>query len=221
MREILQEIKDVGSVIGSYVYIKGMTKVHSDLPKIFQKKILDVGEAVDRVIKVNESTKMQANNIELTYDEATILVKPIDIDSALITFCETTANKKLVTMTTGMLANDLVKAVKAARTGASEAPVEKPEPPPEPKEPATKSIDVNKIMHGGPLAKNLQGFQDALAMAIGPISDMVMKDVLTDWATAGECSTARLPDLVDRLCKEIDDNSLEGEFRQAVAPHLS
>jgi hypothetical protein len=218
MQDILKEIKAVGSVIGSYIHINGVTEVHSDLPKIFLKKIKDVGESIDRVIKVNESTKMQANNIELTYDEATILVRPIDIDSALITFCETTANKKLVNMTAGMLTNELKDAVANARKVATaEKPAPKPaavepEPPP-----ATKSIDVNKILHGGPLAKDLQAIQAALAMAIGPISDMVMKDTLADWASDGECSSARLPELVDILCKEIDDDSLETEFRQSVA----
>ena len=220
MQDILKEIKAVGSVIGSYIHINGISEVHSDLPKIFLKKITNVGESIDRVIKVNESTKMQASNFELTYDEATILVRPIDIDSSLITFCETTANKKLVNMTTGMLANDLKDAVKNARKGAT---AEKPEPTAvEPEAPAaSESVDVNKILHGGPLAKNLQGFQAALAMAIGPISDMVMKDSLADWASDGECSTARLPELVNILCEEIDDESLEGEFRQSIAPHMS
>ncbi|MBU0480243.1 MAG: hypothetical protein KKG47_03970 [Proteobacteria bacterium] len=232
MQDILNEIKAVGSVIGSYIHINGVAEIHSDLPKIFLKKIKEVGLSVDRVIKVNESTRMQANNIELTYDEATILIRPIDIDASLITFCETKANKKLVNMTTGMLANELRDAVVAIRKGGTTksaaqkpAPVTQPVQPPvqqAPPEPVqTATIDVNKILHGGPLAKNLQAFQDALAMAIGPISDMVMKDTVTSWARAGECSTARLPNLVNMLCKEIDDSSLENEFRQAVANHMN
>ena len=77
MQDMLKEIKAVGSVIGSYIHINGVSEIHSDLPKIFLKKIYEVGMSLDRVIKVNESTKMQANNIELTYEEAVNLLRKI------------------------------------------------------------------------------------------------------------------------------------------------
>ena len=39
MEEILKEIKNVPSVMGSYIHVNGVNKTNSDLPKIFQGKL--------------------------------------------------------------------------------------------------------------------------------------------------------------------------------------
>lgn len=226
MQEMLKEIKNIPSVMGSYVHINGVNEINSDLPKIFVSKMQEIGEVFDRVLKVNQATNMHAAMIEFKFDEAMIFLRPIDQDSSLITFCETDVNKKKLSMTTGMLANDLKEAVEQARTGGKKtAP-----PPPRPaqpeiaatvkEEPPRKTIDVNKIIHAGPLAKVFQAFQDSLALAIGPISEMVIKDNVQTWAQNGECSQERLPELVEMLVKEIDDPSLEAEFKLAVKKYL-
>ncbi len=222
MENILQEIKEVPAVMGSYIHVNGITAVTSDLPKIFQNKVYEVGTVIDRIIKVNESTKMHAANIEFKYDEAVILVRPIDRDASLITFCETDVNRKKLHMTTGMLANELKDAAAALRKGkvsASAAETQEPEPAPE--SPVKQEVDINKILHVGPLASVFQDFQNAFAMAIGPIGEMIMKDTVKEWAKKGECSEARLNELVEMLCREIDDKSLEVEFREAVSEHLT
>jgi hypothetical protein len=225
MDDLLREIKNVPAVIGSYIHVAGVTSIYSDLPKIFQSKVYDVGETVDRIIKVNEATKMHANNIEFKYDEALIVVRPIASDASLITFCETDINKKSLYMTTGMLSGELKAA--AARIRAGSAPrvapaAPEPIPAPPPKTPAAaQNIDVNKILHAGPLAKVFQDFQNAFAMAIGPIGEMIMKDTVKEWAKNGDCSGERLTELVDMLCREIDDRALESEFKDAIGKHLN
>jgi hypothetical protein len=232
MEDILKEIKNVPAVMGSYVHVSGVTELTSDLPKIFLNKIYEVGEAIERAIKVNEATKMHASNIEFKYDEAVIIVRPIASGASLVTFCETTVNKKTLNMTTGMLANELKQAVAEIKKSAQSKPTATSAPPspplpkketaPTPPPPAAGSkVDVNKILHAGPLAKVFQDFQEALAMAIGPVGEMVMKDTVEEWADKGDCSEARLKELVDMLCQEIDDQSLEEEFREAIASHIS
>jgi len=232
MQELLKEIKRVPSVMGSYLHITGVNEINSDLPKIFLSKLKEIGEIFDRVIKVNLATNMQTSTIEFKYDEAMIFLKPIDQDSCLITFCETNINKNMLNMTTGMLNNELKQTVDQARrenasrppriptiqTGVPERVV--PAPPPPPPVPSVKSIDVNKIIHAGPMAKIFQDFQDALAMAIGPIAETVMKESVESWAMTGDCSQERLPDLVELLIREIDDVSLEAEFKLAIKNHL-
>lgn len=136
MEELLREIKIVPGVMGSYIHVNGVSTVTSDLPKIFLNKINEIGEAIDRVVKVNEVTKMHAANIEFKYNEAVIIVRPIDADSSLITFCETDINKKTLNMTTGMLTNELKQAVvKIRKGGAGKAmapPAAAPRPPASP-----------------------------------------------------------------------------------------
>ncbi|MFO7606412.1 MAG: hypothetical protein R6W72_08950 [Desulfurivibrionaceae bacterium] len=221
MENILQEIKEVPAVMGSYIHVNGVTAVTSDLPKIFQNKVYEVGAVIDRIIKVNESTKMHAANIEFKYDEAVILVRPIDRDASLITFCETDVNRKKLNMTTGMLANELKDAAAGLRKNKDTVVAETPEPKPAPASPGKQEIDINKILHVGPLASVFQDFQNAFAMAIGPIGEMIMKDTVKEWAKKGECSEARLKELVEMLCREIDDKSLEAEFKEAVSEHLT
>ncbi|NTV12954.1 MAG: hypothetical protein HGA96_03305 [Desulfobulbaceae bacterium] len=231
MQELLKEIKSVPSVMGSYVHITGVREVNSDLPKIFLGKLKEIGEIFDRVIKVNLATNMQTSTIEFKYDEAIIFLRPIDQDSCLITFCDGNVNKKMLNMTTGMLTNELKQTVAKARKEAASKPLHplpsSPPPdahtiaaPPVPTAATVKSIDVNKIIHAGPMARIFQDFQDALAMAIGPISEMVIKDAIEIWARAGECSQERLPELVELLIREIDDVSLEAEFKLAIKNHL-
>ncbi len=225
MQDLLSEIKNVQSVMGSYVHINGNKEMISDLPKIFLNKMQDVGGVFDRVIKVALATNMHTSTIEFKYDEAVIFLRPIDQESCLISFCETDVNKKLLNMTTGMLINDLKKGVEEARKSAGKGAPEKPAPPPAsepepPSEPPPPTVDVNKIIHAGPMARIFQDIQDALAMAIGPISEMVMKDSVKHWAETGSCSQERLPELVDLLIAEIDDVSLEAEFKLAIKKHL-
>jgi hypothetical protein len=231
MQDLFKEIKSVPAVMGSCLHVAGIKDLNSDLPKIFLAKITEIGEIFDRVIKVSLATNMHANTIEFKYDEALIFLRPIDQDSCLITFCETDVNKKMLNMTTGMLGNELKQTVEQIRKGAepksAEAAPRRPEPEPvaavqpPPPAPTPKSIDVNKIIHAGPMAKIFQDFQDALAMAIGPISEMVMRDSVEEWAREGECSQERLPELVDMLIREIDDVSLEAEFKLAIKHHIS
>jgi len=230
MQDLFNEIKGVPAVMGSYLHITGVGDINSDLPKIFLAKLKEIGEIFDRVIKVNLATNMQTNTIEFRYDEATIFLKPIDQDSCLITFAEGDINRNLLNMTTGMLNDELKQTVAQARKDAATrshspqhrpvAPDTRPGPaqPPVAQKPA--SIDVNKIIHAGPMARIFQGFQDALAMAIGPIAETVMKESVEIWARAGNCSQERLPELVELLIREIDDVSLEAEFKLAIQSHL-
>lgn len=230
MQELLNEIKRVPAVMGSYLHITGVSEINSDLPKIFLGKLKEIGEIFDRVIKVNLATNMQTSTIEFKYDEAVIFLKPIDQDSCLITFCENDINKNMLNMTTGMLNDELKQTVARARKAAASRPPSIPNRPATqdpavavaapPAVASVKSIDVNKIIHAGPMAKIFQGFQDAMAMAIGPIAESVLKESVEAWALAGDCSQERLPELVELLIREIDDVSLEAEFKLAIQKYL-
>ncbi len=220
MNDILKELKLLPSVIGSFVHINGVNEVYSDLPKIFLMKGPQIGVAVDRIFKVNASSKIKTNNVEIKFNESQILAKQIDQESALITLCEANANLSLINMTASMLMADLQGAVANARNGilrgaappvAPAQPVAQQQAPP-----AAKPLDINEILHTGPLAKTLHEFQNALSLAIGPIGEMVMQETIEQWVQEGECSQSRLSELCIMLCREIDDTGLETEFRDKI-----
>jgi len=210
MNDLLQEIKLLPGVIGSSVHINGEEKIFSDLPKVFQGKTADIGRSLERLFKLRQGRDI--NFIEVRFDESLMLMRPVDRESSLITICEAGANFPLVNMTSSMLIGELRKAVEAVRRGEEE---KQETAAPQPEKPAAKA-DVNEIMHKGPLAPVMEKLGNALALAIGPISDMVMKDTVKEWAAGGAADESRIPELVDMLCREIDDSELEKEFRQQV-----
>lgn len=67
-----------------------------------------------------------------------------------------------------------------------------------------------------PLSKLLSRIQEALARAIGPVHEIVMKETIEKWTKGGVPSMARIDELVDMLCLEIDDKAREEEFRKAI-----
>lgn len=234
MEELLQEVKILPSVIGTFVYAEKNDTVYPDLPKLFQGKDLNqIGRSLTKVFKLNEKTKHSVNTMELLYNETLILVKQIDPDSCLVVICEPAANIPLVTMTTSMLVNDLKAAVTKAissppaqppkpAAAPKTAPAKAAAPPPPPKKAAApKVVDVDQLMNEGPLAETFKHFQNALARAIGPIGKMVMKEVVENWAKSGECSVARFNELTDMLCEEIGNTNLEAEFRSEMKSFLS
>ncbi len=231
MEELLQEVKVLPSVIGTFVYSEKNDTVFPDLPKLFMGKDLNqIGRSLTKVFKLNAKTNQAANTLELLYNETLILVKQIDNDSCLVVICEPSANLPLVTMTTSMLVADLKTAVanalqapkkKAAPQKKAAAPAAKAEKASAPKAAAPEDVDIDQMINEGPLSETFKHFQNALARAIGPIGKMVMKEVVEQWAKDGECSAARFKELTDMLCEEIGNTNLEKEFRDEIKSFLS
>ena len=211
MNEVLQEIKLLPGVIGSSIYISGKKETWSDLPKVFKAKTADIGRSLERLFKLRQGRDISF--IEVRFDESVMLMRPVDKESSLITICEGGVNFPLVNMTSSMLLGELRKGVEAIRRG--EAAAKKAESAPRPAAKPAAKASVNEIMQG-PLAPTMEKLSNALALAIGPISDMVLKDTVKSWLDAGPPDESRVPELIDMLCQEIDDSELEKEFREQV-----
>ncbi len=211
MNELLQEIKLLPAVIGSTIHINGKKEIFSDLPKVFQAKSADIGRSMERLFKLKQARDISF--IEVKFDESVMLIRPVDQESSLITICESGVNFPLVNMTASMLTSELKNAVDTARKGAGT----KPEAQTPPVTKATPGADVNTIIHSGPLAPTMKKMANALALSIGPISEMVLTDTVKAWANSGPAETGRIPELVEMLCREIDDNGLEKEFLEQIS----
>ncbi len=229
MDNLLQEIQALPHVTGGYVYIQTLGPMFSNLPGSYEKSSLNqIGYSIQKIFEHEDSDDLNVDNIELKFTDATILIRKINMDSALITICEPGANLPLVNMTTGMLTKELINAVSKARQAVKQheenAAAQKakaaaaPEPQPTPPEAVPEEkIDIDDLLSSSPLAGTLQKYQEALTHAIGPIGEMVMRESVEDWADQGDCSVNRLPELIDILCREIDDEALETEFKSSIA----
>lgn len=231
MEQILQEVKILPSVIGTFVYSEKNDMAFQDLPKFFQGKDLSqIGRSLTKVFKLNEKTGQSVNTMEILYDETMIMARQIDADACLVTICEPSANLPLVNMTTSMLINDLkAKISKGGQASPKPKPASAQQPtiPPKsqqiatrPQAPPQKEVDVDQLINESPMSETFKHFQNALARAIGPIGKMVMKEVVEKWAKEGDCSPARLNELTDILCEEIGNTNLEAEFRAEIKTYL-
>ncbi len=207
MDSLLQEINMLPGVLGCFVYNSKQQIAGKKMPPIFKDKaIQSIGNLLARTVQMGSMAGLNFTDIELKYNESTIVVTPLAGGSLLAIVCEPTTNKSLVSMTTGMLSKD----IEAALSGVPQAVQPPPARAAQTQEPTPKQPAEAEI--GAELAPVLEQIKDALAMAIGPIAAPVMKDSIDNWAQQNEPSIANIPALAELLCKEIDDDNLEDEF---------
>jgi hypothetical protein len=207
MNSLLQEINMLPGVLGCFVYNSKQQIAGKKMPPIFKDNTMQsIGNLLARTIQMGGMAELKFTNLELKYNESTILVTPLTGGALLLIICEPTTNKSLVEMTIGMLSKDIEAALLGAPqstqpplTETAQAATQAP--------PQTAEAEI-----GADLAPVLEQIKDALAMAIGPIASPVMKDSIDIWAQQNEPSINNIPALAELLCKEIDDEDLEGEF---------
>ncbi len=210
MEALLNELKLIPGVMGSFVHSNTKGVVGSNLPTLFRKEALkQVGALLGRILKLSETTGIDISNFEVKYDEALLLVKQIDKDACFIIVCETAVSLPLINMSTSMLIPEL-------RTAVTNAPVATAEVPGTARKPAPAAVaadvDSEKLLTEGPLAATLKEMKINLARAIGPIANLVMTDSLESWCQQGAPGKNRLKDLVKLLAAEIGDRELEAKF---------
>ncbi|HPQ39425.1 MAG TPA: hypothetical protein PLV45_03550 [bacterium] len=216
MESLLNEVKLLPGVMGSFVYSNTKGVLASNLPTLFRNEALkQVGALLGRIYKLAESTGIDVSNYELKYEEALLMIKQIDKEACFVVVCEPSVSFPLVNMTTSMLVPEL----KAAVVNAPAAPViATPEtrPSAQPAAAPAAAIDPDKLLKEGPLAPILQEIKVKLAHAIGPIANLVMSESLETWCGQGPATRARLKALADILVAEIGDQQLEATFRSEI-----
>jgi len=214
MDPLLQEITMLPGVLGCFVFNNEQQIVGSKMPPIFRENNLNtIGNLLSRTMQIGTMALLEFKGIEMKYNESLLIAKPLVKGALLIVICEPNANKSLISMTTGMLADDIAKALAnpmasvtpSTHMATSTAAAQQQAAPTEP--PLGKEADIS-----AELAPVLEQIKDALAMAIGPIAAPVMKDNIEIWAQQGQTSLATLPALATLLCAEINDADLEDEF---------
>ncbi len=216
MDSLLQEITILPGVLGCFVFNSEQQIAGSKMPPIFKENsIQTIGNLLNRTIQIGNMAQLDFKGIEFKYNESLLVIKPLPQQALLIIICEPNTNKSLISMTTGMLAEDIGKAM--SNPMAYSAPNQPAAPKSSPTTPASqqeKPTDLAEI--DAELAQVLEKVKDALAMAIGPIAAPVMKDVIELWAKQGSPSLATLPALAELLCAEINDENLEKGFMTEI-----
>jgi len=216
MDQLLQEIKILPGVLGVFVSVDKPDIIFSSyMPDGYDQETLKLmGGSLQRIIKMNASCQLSVNSVEMRFPEAMVLAKYICAGALLVMLCEAEANFSLINMTSNMLLGELVLGVEKVRANPDAAiraiSAQK-----------AGSVDFAQAQNEEPLKSAIPVFQDALAMAIGPIAAMLIKEIAGKWLQGGACAQERFPELIDLFCQEIGDAALEKTFRADTARLLS
>lgn len=249
MEDLLQEVRKLPNIMGSFVFVEELGIAGSDLPIIFRGKDLDkFGRSINRIFTLSQTSELNVINIEIEYDEAKIFTKPIDDSSVILVIGEPASHPAMVKLTTSMLTSELKHAVETARLVSilplpkttdqslaelfpidheqlslpdQTALVQQPSSPTELPKPATEIVDAAALLEKGSLAEPLGRIENALAKTIGPFARIIMRENLEKWATAGPAVKERLQELADLLVVEIGNSKLEAQFRKEINPIIS
>ena len=183
MDTLLNELKMVPGILGSFVYAGNLGITGSNLPSMFRDEALrQIGGVLTRIFKMGDSSGLSVSGYEIKYEEALMIVKRVDADCSFIIICEPTANYPFINMTASMM----VPEVKAAVEQLRKAPQEQVTrgiptmPSAQAREPAKELIDPNKVIKEGALAPVLDRMKVCLARSIGPIANLVLQETVSD-----------------------------------------
>ncbi len=215
MDPLLQEITMLPGVLGCFVYNTEQQIVCSKMPPIFRENSMkSIGSLLSRTVQIGSMAMLSLKGIEMKYNESLLIIKPLPKEALLILVCEPSANKSLISMTTGILAEDIAKALANSAKIQKIAPQAKKAQQTQKHQKQVKQEKEAAI--DAKLAPILEQVKDALAMAIGPIAGPVMKDNIEIWAKQKSPSLSNLPALTILLCQEINDEKLEKEFMATI-----
>ena len=219
MDALLNELKMMPGLIGSFVYTNKNGVVGSDLPRLFRLEALKkVGGLLSRTQQMTESVGMELTGFEIKYEESLMLIKGVDRGAILVVICEPNVSLPLVTMSASMLLPEL----KLAIAEREKAPAVKTQPtiktPVATPEPAQK-VDAESILKNGPLSGPLSQMKMALAHAMGPMANLIIIESIELWIKNGPANQARLQELAKILAAEINNADQESAF-MAEVKHL-
>ncbi len=213
MDPLLQEITMLPGVLGCFVFNGKQQIAGSKMPSSFKESNTKaIGNLLARTAQIGAMAQLSFKEIEIRYNEFLLMTKPLPKESLLIIICEPNANKTLISMTIGMLAEDIAKALENPQ--AFQAKPSQPSPGTQKQQ--APPVEEKEAEISEELAPVLEQVRDALAMAIGPVAGSVMKEIIEIWAKRTSPSLETIPALAELLCPEIDDEGLEEEFMTAM-----
>lgn len=222
MDALLNELKMVPGILGSFVYASNYGITGSNLPAMFRDEALrQIGGVLTRIFKMSDSSGLTVNGYEIKYEEALMLIKRVDADCSFIIICEPTANYPFINMTASMMVPEVKTAIEQIRKMPQDQvtrgiPVTAPIAAPV-KEPPREVIDPTKVIKEGALAPVLDRMKVCLARSIGPIANLVLQETVSDWLAKGPPAKTRLRELANLMAAQIGDKSQEKKFFEEIS----
>lgn len=217
MDQVFAEITGTPGVLGIFVFTPPDKLLANTLTNRFDgPSLINTGKILQKIHSATRMNIPDMSEVLLFYEEALLLVKEITDKVFLAVMCEGSANPSLVTMSIGIILEDLKTWVQAQQTLPPRPETEaKPAPTPVAQKPTPE-----ELMESGPLADTLSEMQTALTRVMGPMASIIFMEAQSQWINGCTPSEATLGELVKILNKEIKEPERIKRFRDMLSPSL-
>jgi predicted regulator of Ras-like GTPase activity (Roadblock/LC7/MglB family) len=225
MQQLIDDLKSIPGVIGAYVSRTNQGILCSNLPSLFKPE--RIAEVTKSLLKIHTAGKQNFNDlieVFINYEESMLFCRQFTSRDYVMAVCDPGMNLGVLAMSLNMALEEVTGRIEAGDALPEEEPIleavedepaatQQAAPPPSDAAPAP-SFDQD------PLAKPLEELSKSLAKILGPMALIVFDDTLAKWASGRTPTQDDLPQLVDRLCQEIEDPEKAKHFQKMVQPFL-
>jgi len=205
MQQLIDDMKAIPGVIGACTFSLQEGIVDNNLPSLFRHDRL--GSTAKHLAKIHAAGRLNfpdLSEVMISYEEAVVVFRQIDLNRNLITICDPGINMNLL----GMSLNLALENIKVNPSPATSRPTVT--------EPATAPVDIKALLTRGPTAQPLQTMQKLLTKVIGPMAKIVFEEALVRWAPESGMRKGSLSKLLEVICQEIGDSEKSNEYRDLV-----
>ncbi len=201
MKQILEELGTLGGVYHGCIVKEGNV-VATTFPSLLNDNLTSIGKITDRIFKGAGSVKHSYNEIYFEMDENYLLGYPVNGGIVVLLLTGKDVNFALIHMTVKSAGPQI------SRELASQLPDDVQEHPVVPRR-TNQKIDQS-------LKPFLNEILEALTLQIGPVARITMGEALKSWRVTFEPTRKNLPQLINILAEDIDDEVSRQEFRDEL-----
>lgn len=175
--------------------------------------LLEVGRKLTAIVSMINDHFQDTGGIRVSFKDLILCGMPIETDHWLFLLHQPSLSAGMIKMTVRMALN-----IDSNGNNTDEIP----SPAPEDSTPEDSSKDNESIMDillapESELKIPLTEMEEKLALFIGPVAGLVFKDSVETWANTSIPSMENIPELLNIIEKEIDDEGDRIQFRKCFS----
>lgn len=211
MQQLVNDLKSIPGVIGACCFDSKNGLMANSLPSLFkQDRLNNIGKLLAKIVSAGRLNFPDLADLLLSYEETTILCRPLGGNLYLVILCDPGVNMNLLTMSLNLALEDLAVQGDGGSVQAAT-----------PQAGGQMQTSSESLMENSSLAKPLKTMRELLAKIIGPMAGIVFDDTLAQWCASAPPGKNGLPRLLDMLNKEIGDDEKAAKYRDLVRDALS
>jgi len=219
MQQLIDDLKSIPGVIGAYVFRTNQGVQCSNLPSIFKpERIADITKSLIKIHTAGKQNFADLVEVFINYEESMLFCRQFTPSNYVMAVCDPGMNLGVLAMSLNMALEEVSGRVAAEE--ASPPEVQEAEVLEQPAAPAPPAAASPPSFEKGPLAKPLEEMSKLLAKILGPMALIVFDDTVAKWAAGRTPTPSDLPELVDSLCREIDDSEKAKRYQELVQSYL-